>query len=184
MRPLFIFETPDRGKSSSDLMVDRINNFLLPKIHGFRYKAYVHQVEKLGTTPVISISGNKNTLLAIPWIRPISTNKTIVRNLNDYPRLNILSNLKRAEDSEKIDTMYNLVQELNLYFIVAIQKPDKEDLFWIGKYGEIPKEFWETTYRKKDGPNDRLHFPKYKKYHFVKEDIFKKQISKYLRYES
>jgi hypothetical protein len=177
MKPLFIFETP-KAKSSSNILVDRINDILIPKLTAFNFRSSIVYLKEFGITPMLSVqkkSKRGNPVFVLPWIRPFSTNKNAARVLNDYPRLNVVKRLKNASNKEKIEGMFALVQKFHLYFLVLMQKTD--DLYWIDKYENISLEFWKTTYRKKDLPKDRIHFPDYKDFNFVKEKEFRKLLN-------
>ena len=181
MEPLFIFETPNK-KPSNEILIDRINDSLLPELKSIGFKCEIHKIKQLGETPIVKIIYNKKSILVMSWVRPFSDNKTMNRTLNDYPRLNIQSELLKKSDETKINEMYDLVSGLNLYFLVMLQR-QHENLFWFDKYSYIPKDYWKTTYRKK-GVNDRIHFPKYKNTNFIKLNDLKSQIQKSMRNEN
>jgi len=178
MKPLFIFETP-KVKSSSNILLDRINDILIPKLFTLGFNSSVIYIKEFGVTPILQIQRrtgkSKNIVFVVPWIRPFSTNKTEVRVLNDYPRLNVRKRLKMASDKEKTEGMFSLVQKYRLHFMVVMQK--HENLYWIDRYDNIPKEYWKTTYRKKNLPKDRIHFPDYKNFEFVKESDLKSKLN-------
>ncbi len=159
-------------------MLDRINSVLIPTLSELGYISSVIYIKEFGTTPLLQVQKNNKgkVILIVPWIRPFSTNKNETRVLNDYPRLNVSKQLKNSSDDEKIHGMISLVNKYHLYFLVVMQKT--ESLYWVDLYENIPLDFWKTTYRKKGMSKDRIHFPNYRRFNFVKKEEFKKQLNK------
>lgn len=179
MEPLFIFETPEKSKSSAGILLDRISDHLLPLLHEQGFKCEIHTIPALGTTPFVKVTKNKKSVLILPWVRPYSTSKTISRILNDYPRLNILSKYKNETDENKIKAMYDVVCKYKLHFLVMLVKQGGvHTLFWLDSYQNIPVEYWKTTYRVKGKPKDRIHFPAFDNQEFLKINDLRKKLLK------
>ena len=185
MKPLFIFETPEKSKSSAGILLDRISDHLLPLLIEQGFKCEIHTIPALGMTPFIKVTRNKKSVLILPWVRSYSTSKTITRILNDYPRLNILPKYKNENDETKIKAMYDLVCKYRLHFLVMLVKQGGvHTLFWLDSYENIPIEHWKTTYREKDKPKDRIHFPSFDNQEFFKKGELKNKLLKYMRNEN
>ena len=184
MKPLFIFETPEKAKSSTGILLDRISETLIPLLEGLSFKCEIHTIPELGATPLLNIRKGTKNILVIPWIRPYSNNKTLSRTLNDYPRLNILSKYKKETDENKINKMQGITKSYKLHFLVMLIKQDENDLFWFDSYQNIPSQYWKTTYREKGKPKDRIHFPDYKDHTFIKKLELKNKLLKYIKNEN
>lgn len=176
MKPLFIFETPNKKISSNSLLKERIETILIPKLKK-DFKVHLHNIEEFGKTDILEIQKSKSSILIIPWVRPHMPGKTI-KALADYPRLNIPEGKRDIKNNEKIKVMMELVKTYHLYFLVVLDKPNDEGLYWLSKYEDIPQEYWKLTYRNKVKTPDRIHFPKYPQTGFVKLNELRKQLNK------
>lgn len=178
MKRLHLFETPKKQTSSGlSVSTERVSELLIPMFIKFNYRVSIIQIEKIGSGILIMLKRGENTVLILPWIRPYTDQKNLIKTLADYPRLNIRKDLLQETDEMKIDSMWNVCEQYNLHFLVMLQKTGG-DLFWFQKYTDIPKEYWKTTYRKKEKGNDRIHFPKYNEYKFIDEKTLRKEIIK------
>jgi hypothetical protein len=175
MKPLFIFETPEKQVSSNSLLRERIETTLIPKLKKLKFKVNLHTIEEFGRTDILEIKEGKRTILTIPWVRPHMPGKP-AKALADYPRLNIPEGKRIIVDKQKVRAMRQLVKKYNMYFLVVLDKPNDEELYWLGKYEDIPEEFWKLTYRKKDKKLDRIHFPKFPQTGFVRAKQFRKEV--------
>jgi hypothetical protein len=179
MKPLIIFETKQKGKASSELLLERVHEYVFPEFKKAGIKIELHKIVELEGSLVLSILNNKKeVILAFPWVRERGIGN-ITKTLADYPRLNIVKSYKKLKKEEdKIKKMRDLLQIYNMYFLVVLYRPGIPNMYWFGKYTDIPIELWKTTYREKTKPTDRIHFPDYKEYNFVKIEELKKQINK------
>lgn len=177
--PLIIEETK-KERSGNDTLVDRVNDNLIPLLTSLGYKTEIHSIDEVGAAIILRITKNKKSVFVIPWIRPYLPGKTISKTVADYPRLNIQKSLKNEKDEVKIKTMFDNLKKYNVYFLVMLQKPSNLDMYWFDRYDNIPIEYWKTTYREKGKPLDRIHFPNYNVYQFVKLDKFKNKLIKSL----
>lgn len=181
MRPLFIFETEDKKKSSWDLVIDRVNDNLIPNLQSKTFQITFCKLEDFGDTSLLVFTKENKSILVIPWIRPYIPNRTLVQELLDYPRLNITKSVKKLDENKRIEEMYKLVDSYQLYFLVMLQRTNNNDLYWLGKYTDIPIKYWQLVSRRESEGLGRIKFAGYQDYKFVKIIELKKQISKLLR---
>lgn len=133
----------------------------LPVFKKIGYPFRYTQLETIGAGTLIRIHPDVDSsyhILTIPWVRNISIGqKDAVKQLSDYPRLNLPKAMQKGNERERVEGMLKLVTSFNLYFLVILPRPLSGDLFWLDKYSTIPKENWALTYRKSPSILDRLH---------------------------
>jgi hypothetical protein len=185
METLFKFETEGKQKSSTNVLVDRIFDNLIPNLNSKKTPTTIIKLEDFGDTPILQINMGTKSILTIPWIRPYLPNKTLSKALLDYPRLNVLKVARDCDRKEdKISNMLRLVKKYQMYFLVMLQKPNGADLYWLEKYENIPVKYWKLTSRRKKEGLGRIIFPGYVKYNFIRIEKLKKQINAIIKDEN
>lgn len=90
-------------------------------------------------------------LIAKPFVRPA------IKDVDNLPRLNLQAKLMDglltyAVPEARITVIVHGVAALNLHFLVMTETHQ----FWLGRYGDIPEEFYFLTWRKEKGVLDRI----------------------------
>lgn len=123
-----------------------------------------------------------NQISVIPWVRPISmTIRETVRNLGNYPRLNVIKEAKTFPDEEKIPYMIRMTKKMDLYFLIILPRATGAPLLWLDRYDSIPIAKWKLTYRKDPKVLDRITLTKYKEPKFFTIKQVKEQILNILK---
>jgi hypothetical protein len=184
MKPLFIFETPKK-KKSIDAAIERVSEYVKKISKSLNYNIELIQIEEIGLRVLLKVSlkNKMKSILIVPWLRPYTFGRTTVKIVADYPRLNISKKFKGKANEDKLIGMQEIVKKFDLCFLVILQKSNGNDLYWLDWYSDIPKEYWELTYRKKETGLDRIHFPNYTRYDFQTVEGLKAKLNKIFKNE-
>jgi len=182
MKPLFVFETPTNKTSSVVVLEKKIEDVVLPALQTIKYKYAFQSVEELHEGLLLQITKRKSnfSILVVPWVRTAKMGLSVSKTLSDYPRLAVPKQLKHLPNEEKLERLQNLSTTYQLYFLVVLQRTNREDLFWLARYDSIPTEYWKMTYRTDKNVLDRVHFTEYDKYNFVSLKDLQKQLNSIL----
>lgn len=179
MKPLFQFEE----KEQRTLIKDYIGEF-----EHINYDFQILESNDIAAGEMIKIfpkNNEESSILAIPWVRPASSkNSEVIKNLHDYPRLNLPKDIKMLPEEKRVREMMKRIHKKNIYFLVVLPRVIFEDLFWFAPYSSIPEKYWELTYRKTPDNKDRIILSRYDKYKFIKLFDLKLELDKLCKNEN
>lgn len=176
-----LFDEEEKSSNESALSVNkrRVQDVLEPLLKGTGIE-FDFAEKEAGEGVSIKLYTRKNPdvqMSVIPWVRPVSmTIRETVRNLGNYPRLNVIKEAKTLPDEEKIPYMIRMTKRMDLYFLIILPRTTGEPLLWLDRYDSIPIKKWKLTYRKDPKVLDRITLTKFKEPKFYTIKQVKEQI--------